>query len=233
MIDAGQVDGDHPVPAAAIDIREAAEVQHPCDITKNVDAAMQSDGLVDYVATRGFVRYVQRKGGGGRPDRLRYVSHSRCIAIADDDRRTLSRQAVGDGSANPRRCTRYYGDFAVQTHRRSPLLILDVNHRLCYMTTHSNNMWRKNTINANRISSMIRMLEGGCRMLPLQEISDRLEIQDLLSRYSYAIDDRDWDRLDAIFTPDAVIDYSETGGAKGNVAQIKAWLPVAMERFPR
>ena len=70
-------------------------------------------------------------------------------------------------------------------------------------------------------------------MLPLQEISDRLEIQDLLSRYSYAIDDRDWDRLDAIFTPDAVIDDSETGGAKGSVAQIKAWLPVAMERFPR
>ena len=70
-------------------------------------------------------------------------------------------------------------------------------------------------------------------MLSLQEISDRLEIQVLLSRYSYAIDERDWDRLDDVFTPDAVIDYSETGGAKGSVAQIKAWLPVAMERFPR
>jgi 3-phenylpropionate/cinnamic acid dioxygenase small subunit len=70
-------------------------------------------------------------------------------------------------------------------------------------------------------------------MLSLQEMSDRLEIQDLLSRYSYAIDERDWDRLDDVFTPDAVIDYGETGGAKGGVAQIKAWLPVAMERFPR
>jgi len=70
-------------------------------------------------------------------------------------------------------------------------------------------------------------------MLSLQEISDRLEIEDLLARYSHAIDDRDWDRLDDVFTPDAVIDYSETGGAKGSVAQIKAWLPVAMERFPR
>lgn len=69
-------------------------------------------------------------------------------------------------------------------------------------------------------------------MLSLQEISDRLEIQDLLSRYSYAIDERNWDELDQLFTPDAVIDYSETGGAKGSVAQIKAWLPVAMERFP-
>lgn len=70
-------------------------------------------------------------------------------------------------------------------------------------------------------------------MLSLQEISDRLEIQDLLSRYTYAIDERNWDGLDEVFTPDAVIDYSETGGAKGSVAQIKAWLPVAMERFPR
>lgn len=70
-------------------------------------------------------------------------------------------------------------------------------------------------------------------MLSLQEISDRLEIQDLLARYSYAIDERDWDALDAVFTRDAAIDYSETGGAKGSVAEIKAWLPIAMQRFPR
>ena len=69
-------------------------------------------------------------------------------------------------------------------------------------------------------------------MLPLQEISDRLEIQDLFARYSFAIDERDWDALDAIFTPDARIDYSETGGAVGSFAEIKAWLPKALERFP-
>lgn len=70
-------------------------------------------------------------------------------------------------------------------------------------------------------------------MLALQEISDRLEIQDLFARYSFAIDDRDWDALDKVFTPDAQIDYSETGGAKGSFAKIKAWLPGALERFPR
>lgn len=69
-------------------------------------------------------------------------------------------------------------------------------------------------------------------MLPLQEISDRLEIQDLFARYSFAIDERDWDALDGIFTSDASIDYSETGGAKGTLAEIKAWLPIALERFP-
>lgn len=69
-------------------------------------------------------------------------------------------------------------------------------------------------------------------MLSLQEISDRLEIQDLFARYSFAIDERDWDALDGIFTPDAQIDYSETGGAKGTYPKIRAWLPVALERFP-
>ena len=69
-------------------------------------------------------------------------------------------------------------------------------------------------------------------MMPLQEISDRLEIQDLFARYSFAIDERDWDALDDVFTPDAFIDYSEAGGEKGPPDQIKRWLAVAMERFP-
>lgn len=69
-------------------------------------------------------------------------------------------------------------------------------------------------------------------MLSLQEISDRLEIQDLLARYCHAIDSRDWDALDAVFTPDAQIDYAETGGARGSYPEIKAWLPRALERFP-
>ena len=69
-------------------------------------------------------------------------------------------------------------------------------------------------------------------MMSLQEISDRLEIQDLFARYSFAIDERDWDALDDVFTPDAFIDYSEAGGEKGPPDQIKRWLAVAMERFP-
>lgn len=69
-------------------------------------------------------------------------------------------------------------------------------------------------------------------MMSLQEMSDRLEIDDLLARYSFAIDERDWDALDDIFTPDARIDYSETGGAAGSLAAIKRWLPLALERFP-
>lgn len=61
-------------------------------------------------------------------------------------------------------------------------------------------------------------------MLPLQEISDRLEIQDLLARYSDAIDRHDLDALDALFTADAVVDYTEFGGPRGDLAATKAFL---------
>lgn len=68
--------------------------------------------------------------------------------------------------------------------------------------------------------------------MTLQEISDRLEIQDLFARYCFAIDERDWEALDGVFTTDARIDYTESGGAKGSLAEIKAWLPGALARFP-
>ncbi len=65
-------------------------------------------------------------------------------------------------------------------------------------------------------------------MLSPQEMSDRLEIQELFTRYCFAIDDRDWDALDDLFTPDAQIDYTATGGAAGPLAEIKQWLAAAL-----
>ena len=67
--------------------------------------------------------------------------------------------------------------------------------------------------------------------MSIEEISDRLEIQDLMVRYSYAIDSRDWDALDDVFTPDAHIDYSVFGGSVGNLAETKAFLADAMPMF--
>jgi hypothetical protein len=43
-------------------------------------------------------------------------------------------------------------------------------------------------------------------MLSLEEISDRLEIQQLLVADSTAIDQKRFDDLDRVFTPDASID---------------------------
>jgi hypothetical protein len=68
--------------------------------------------------------------------------------------------------------------------------------------------------------------------MSLQEISDRMEIQDVFVRYSYAIDSRDWDALDDVFTPDAFIDYSVFGGSSGDLPSTKAFLAEAMPNFP-
>jgi hypothetical protein len=69
-------------------------------------------------------------------------------------------------------------------------------------------------------------------MLSLAEISDRLEIQQLLVDYSTAIDNRRFDDLDRVFTPDAHIDYTELGGIAGTYPDVKAWLAEVLPNFP-
>lgn len=70
-------------------------------------------------------------------------------------------------------------------------------------------------------------------MLDLQRISDRIEIDDLLTAYTRAIDSGEWDRLDDVFTPDAYIDYTATGGIDGEYPKVKAWLADSLAAFPR
>lgn len=69
-------------------------------------------------------------------------------------------------------------------------------------------------------------------MLSLEEISDRLEIQQLLIDYSTAIDGKRFDDLDAVFTPDAYIDYRVSGGVDGPFPEVKAWLKEVLPNFP-
>ena len=69
-------------------------------------------------------------------------------------------------------------------------------------------------------------------MLSLAEISDRLEIQQLLVDYSTAIDNRRFDDLDRVFTPDAHIDYTDLGGIAGTFRDVKAWLAEVLPNFP-
>lgn len=69
-------------------------------------------------------------------------------------------------------------------------------------------------------------------MLSLAEISDRLEIQQLLIDYSTAIDKRQFDDLDLVFTPDAYIDYRAMGGIDGRYPEVKAWLAQVLPNFP-
>lgn len=69
-------------------------------------------------------------------------------------------------------------------------------------------------------------------MLTLQQISDRLEIQDLLVRYAGAIDRREFDLLEDVFTPDAHVDYGAYGGPAGPYPEIRKWLEAGLAAFP-
>lgn len=70
-------------------------------------------------------------------------------------------------------------------------------------------------------------------MLDAQQLSDRIEIADLVTRYTRAIDSGDWDGLDDVFTPDARIDYTSAGGRAGDFTTMKAWLAEVLPRFVR
>ena len=57
------------------------------------------------------------------------------------------------------------------------------------------------------------------------DTADRLELHELPGRYGDAIDDRDWDRLDRIFTADAVFDLTDLGGPRlEGLEAIKAYM---------
>jgi hypothetical protein len=68
--------------------------------------------------------------------------------------------------------------------------------------------------------------------LSLQEISDRFELQDLIVAYSTSVDTKDWTLYESLFTPDAVIDYTEAGGVRGQPKEVAEWLSKVMPNFP-
>ncbi len=65
----------------------------------------------------------------------------------------------------------------------------------------------------------------------MQEISDQLEIQSLFTRYCTSIDSKQYDGLDSVFMPDAFIDYTASGGTKGQFPEVKVWLEQVLALF--
>ena len=68
-------------------------------------------------------------------------------------------------------------------------------------------------------------------MLDLQTISDRIEIDDLITTYTRAVDTLDWPRFDTVFTADATIDYTASGGIKGTRDEVRDWLAETLPMF--
>jgi len=60
---------------------------------------------------------------------------------------------------------------------------------------------------------------------------DRLAIEETLIRYGTAIDTKDFDLLDTVFTSDAVVDYRQSGGSRGPLSEAKAWLAKVLVPF--
>ena len=65
-------------------------------------------------------------------------------------------------------------------------------------------------------------------MLSIQEISDRLEIQDLITNYCTVVDKKNWKGYREIFLEDASVDYSGSGGLSGSVDEVIDYLDASL-----
>ena len=65
----------------------------------------------------------------------------------------------------------------------------------------------------------------------LEMLLDKFEIQELITAYAHAIDGQDFGALDDLFTADAQIDYTASGGIKGGLEEIKPFLRGALPMF--
>lgn len=61
--------------------------------------------------------------------------------------------------------------------------------------------------------------------------NDRAEINELLSRYAWAMADKDWAAWRATLTADATVDYTTAGGVAGTADEAMAWLEQTMGGF--
>jgi 3-phenylpropionate/cinnamic acid dioxygenase small subunit len=64
-----------------------------------------------------------------------------------------------------------------------------------------------------------------------EPLADRIEIDDLLTRYATAVDTRDWDLYRTVFTADAIIDYTSSGGIRGGLDEVTRWLSESLALF--
>ena len=65
----------------------------------------------------------------------------------------------------------------------------------------------------------------------VQYLLDRLAIEDQINHYARLIDRKRFDELGDVFTDDAWIDYTASGGKAGNLAQTKEFLRASIGNF--
>ena len=65
-----------------------------------------------------------------------------------------------------------------------------------------------------------------------EEISDRLEIEQVMVKYVWALDAKEFDALRDVFTADAQVDYTESGGIAGPATEFIPWVAKMLSAFP-
>jgi|TARA_B100001094_G_scaffold281634_1_gene293188 hypothetical protein len=68
--------------------------------------------------------------------------------------------------------------------------------------------------------------------MDIKEISDRLELEKLVTDYATAVDTRNFTEFNNLFIADAIIDYTAVGGISGNLKEIIVYLETALDFFP-
>jgi len=88
------------------------------------------------------------------------------------------------------------------------------------------------------------MLDSQTQRVSIDELVDRVEIEDLNARYTYhhdviaprfatgQVDGSEFDLFAEIFTDDAVLDFRASGGIRGDLTAMKEWLPLGYAAFP-
>lgn len=65
----------------------------------------------------------------------------------------------------------------------------------------------------------------------LADLADRIEIQDLMSRYSTAVDAKRWDLLEDVFVAGSVVDFRGNGGPELAYPEIVEYLKESLAGF--
>jgi 3-phenylpropionate/cinnamic acid dioxygenase small subunit len=65
----------------------------------------------------------------------------------------------------------------------------------------------------------------------MSDLEDRSAIIDLATTYARAVDAKDWDLYRSVFSSDAVIDYTSSGGIRGTPKEAVDWLTDVLQPF--
>ena len=73
-------------------------------------------------------------------------------------------------------------------------------------------------------ASGLQLGKGRSIHVDMRDVADRLEVNELMARYCHALDQKDWPAFHAVFTDDAILDFTAFGGPKGTAGALQNFL---------